>query len=79
CKKCWESGHAFWECPQQKEESGPKCYLCNGTGHQSNKCANTAVRRICHGCGDKGHLVSQCAKATCYMCGLTGHISRSCP
>ena len=40
----------------------------------------------CYGCGEEGHLQSQCPKrtnptsrATCYTCGKVGHISPDCP
>lgn len=48
-------------------------------GHKKNECR--WALGACFGCGETGHLVSECKKVRgikCYRCGQIGHIASGC-
>lgn len=82
CYLCNETGHQSNECVNTKVGSHTsqqrllsaitqkwQCKICNATGHVGAGCPQKRNQRgpICHGCGEKGHVLSQCSKTTCFV------------
>ena len=41
--------------------------------------ATGGIETVCIQCGEKGHIMKECAKRVCWNCGEQGHLMKECP